>query len=129
MRVSYLRVVLLSEPAHEDAIRMQFTQRQINELGKWFGADAVDNWLWKCALNSLNPSSGLSLAGSIAHVQSSFWYHPVQALILQSEGDLLYAPEAGLAYPFTREIPMLRAEHSIADSKIRSSFFRKTNML
>lgn len=134
LRVARKAVVLveplyeLASPAAQARMREHKYVEGLAQVAERLGAIVVDHRLLDYASNPLNPSGVLSLAKSNKPPRRApgFWRCPVTGFALESESDLFYAPEAGLAYPVLREVPMLRAQHSIVASKIRPSLCRKT---
>ena len=125
------RAVLLFEPIFELASsKAQARMRKhgyiegLKRAAEHLGAKVVDYRLLEYSSNSLNPSGILHLKKKkIAKPKSKNvvkWQCPVTGVKLDSRNGFFYAPQAGLAYPVFRKIPMLRADHAIVASKILS---------
>jgi SAM-dependent methyltransferase len=129
------KAVVLVEPIYELASAdAQARMRQhgyiqgLRQTAEHLGVSVVDYRLLEFSPNPLNPSGVLCLdkrAHSINGagdkcVEADIWRCPLTGAKLESGGQYYFAPDCGLAYPVLDGIPMLRSEHAIVASKLRS---------
>lgn len=132
LRVARKAVVLI-EPIYELAsvdararMRKHGYIEGLRETAERLGATVTAYGLLAFSPNPLNPSGVLGLGkvnsimtdNSAQRSRKEIWRCPVTSLKLETGRDYYYAPQAGLAYPVLRGIPMLRAEHAIVASKL-----------
>lgn len=122
------RAVILVEPIYEladEPARRHMEQhgyvRGLRMCAERLGAKVIDYRLLPFTANPLNPSGILVLEkdrnapirGGIA------WQCPLTHTPLLEQPDLMFAPEAGLAYPILRGVPLLRTQHAVVASWLR----------
>jgi uncharacterized protein YbaR (Trm112 family) len=134
MRVAR-RALVLVEPIYELASaeaqeRMSFHGyvRGLKETVEKLGGDVVEYRLLDFVSNTLNPSGVIRVAMPGASggeggrsPDTSPWRCPLTHTGLVDLGDAFVSPDAGLAYPVLRGIPLLRSEHSIVASALREA--------
>lgn len=115
----------LASPAAQARMRHHGYVEGLRNAAEALGAEVIDYRLLDYSSNPLNPSGVLCIRKALSRSQceslaatADRWRCPVTSKVLRDESDLFYAPEAGLAYPVLRGIPMLRAEHAIVASKL-----------
>lgn len=123
------KAVIFVEPAFElgtkDARERMIANgyvRGLKETAEKLGANVVDYRLLEVYGNPLNPSAVITVAKEYTEKKikstSDSWVCPITGFSLVKKKDLFFAPEAGLAYPIIRDIPLLRAEHAIIASRL-----------
>lgn len=120
------KYVVLVEPAYElagDAARERMAShgyvRGLRAIAESLPVEILDHRLLPVIANPLNPSGVLVLKRTaIPAPPANLWQCPLSATPLVERDDAMAAPEAGLAYPMLRGIPLLRAEHAVVASHL-----------
>jgi SAM-dependent methyltransferase len=128
------KAIVLVEPLYElasshaqERMRQHKYVEGLCETARRLGANVVDHRLLEFTSNPLNPSGVLLISkdgipsDQVSNSCSGLWRCPLTGLPVESKGDHFFAPDAGLAYPVLREIPLLRAEHAVVASKLGCS--------
>jgi ubiquinone/menaquinone biosynthesis C-methylase UbiE len=122
------KAVVLIEPAFDfasDQARQRMIMhgyvRNLKSAAESLGSNILEYRPLKVYGNPLNPSCVLSILKDDSEISPHhLWRCPITHSTIYPKPDAFVATDAGLIYPVLRNIPLLRAEHSVVASAFSS---------
>jgi SAM-dependent methyltransferase len=140
LRVSRKSVVLiepiyeLALPVAQERMRLHGYVKGLKKAAEKLGAEVAAYHLLDYSPNPLNPSGVIHLRKPATSLDQDVeldprhntpqWRCPMTGVILEPGLEFFVADELGLVYPVLQGVPMLRPEHAIVASKIKSAYQR-----